>query len=110
MAIKKVQAISTAGQDDLQRVVQTMHDRTTDAINRLAGIPTLDGNKLSGVVLVAGIDNFVNHGLGRDYLGWHVSDRNPDAGVFLSATTNKSPEKYLILNSNADTTVALWVF
>lgn len=112
MVIKKFQSVGTSSgsTDDLERVVSVVQGRVADAIDRIAGIPTLDGSMLSGVILTAGIDNFVSHGLGRKFLGWHVVDRTPDAGVFESATTNKSPDKFILLNSNADVTITLWAF
>lgn len=75
--------------------------------------PLLDGLLLegadgTGVALVSGQANYVNHGLGRAVKFWPVSP-NADARVW-EDTANPDAATILVLRCSADVTLRLWVF
>ena len=63
------------------------------------------------VPLVAGgVDNIVNHGLGRSVQGWTVVDKNANADVWQSTATNNFKDKQILLRASAAVTVKLYIF
>lgn len=55
-------------------------------------------------------DSFVQHGLGRIPQGYIVTDRNANATIYTSSTTNNRPKEELILRGSAAVTADLLVF
>lgn len=108
MAIKKFVSINSKS-GDISRVVDQMQSNIGSTLDGLTANPFVDGNSISAA-LKAGQDNFVNHGLGTSYQGWWITDKDGMGEVWRSATTNKSPEKYLVLCTSVDVSVNLWIF
>lgn len=69
-----------------------------------------DGIRKASVALVSGSDNKITHGLGRDYLGFIVINKNANADVWLSSTTNNFKKNQILLSASATVTVDLWIF
>lgn len=66
----------------------------------------IHGNALTNVNLTVGT-NSISHGLGYVQSGWVMTDINAPSTVYrMSAFNNKT----LILSSNAQVTISLWVF
>lgn len=75
-------------------------------LDPLLGIPTVNGNLLSNIVLVNG-DTVINHKLGRKLIGWQITDQNAAASIYRSKPISDTT---LTLTSNAICTISLWVF
>lgn len=67
----------------------------------------LVGTKLSNKNLTTTATTY-NHGLGHNYTGYLVLDKNNDANIYTTASTDKS--KYINLIANKATTATIWVF
>lgn len=79
-----------------------------EAFTPVLATPFLGGLLLTGIVLSSGSATTVNHGLGHTLQGWWLTDNIADAVVWRSPSA--MPDKFLILNASANTTVSLWVY
>ncbi len=75
-------------------------------LNPVLGQPLLQGSLLLNIALTAGANTF-NHYLGRQMLGWFVTDQNGGASIYRSQPMNSQT---LTLTSDAIVTINLWVF
>lgn len=66
----------------------------------------VQGNLVTGQLMVTG-SNIINHGLGRQQLGWIITDSNASAAIYRSQPFNS---KTLTLTSSAPTTISVWCF
>lgn len=66
----------------------------------------INGLQLSNIRLYVGA-NYINHKLGRNQLGWFLTDQDGAVQVFRSAPFNDTS---LTLTSNANVNVSLWVY
>lgn len=66
----------------------------------------LAGLQLTNIRLYTGA-NYINHRLGRNQLGWFLTDQDGLAQVYRSGPFN---DVSLTLTSNANVNVSLWVF
>lgn len=80
------------------------------ALKPVLGCELLDGHRLSDVVLSASAPNFVSHTLGRAYRGFFVLTPNDFNHIKLSSTTNNQLDKYIILETQSNVIVSIWVF
>jgi len=55
-------------------------------------------------------DTIINHGLGKEWTGWIVTDQDSAATVYRSSTTNNSNDKQIILKASASVNVKLYIF
>jgi hypothetical protein len=89
---------------DLTRV----QDAIEEALGPISQSPILDANLIQNVVLTAGQDNQVAHGLSRPFRMWWVVDRNAQSDIW--AIPNQTfTSRFLTLRCSADVTVSLWV-
>jgi len=91
---------------DLNRV-QSNVDASLKTIETL---PWMGGVIIDGVLLVSGVDNRVDHGLGRDPTGFIVLDKQATCDIWRSTTSNSLASLTLLLRSSANVTIKLWVF
>jgi hypothetical protein len=94
----------------MSRIVDQLQDNIESTLDKLTANPFVDGVQVTSVSLAAGQDNYVNHGLGHAFQGWWITDRDGMGEVWQSATTNKSPELYVILQTSVNVIVDLWIF
>jgi len=69
-----------------------------------------DGRLIASIDLVANKTSQVYHGLGRRYQGYLVVSSTAANVVIVKEGENNSPDKYIPVQSAADSTVSLWVF
>ena len=81
----------------------------TDLFTTLKDLPIINGSLLEEVALISG-DTTLDHGLGRELLGWIVVGQSASATIYDKQGTNSDSGRTLILNSSAVATVNLWVF
>ena len=88
--------------DKLQTNIRT-------AISPLLSLPFADGVHKTDVELGTS-DTLVNHGLGRNFVGYIVTKQNADTSVYVSTTSNDFPDTQIILKAGATVTVDLFCF
>lgn len=67
----------------------------------------IQGLPWTGVVLVSGVPQTINHRLGRNQIGWIITDQNAAASIFRTQPFNAYS---ITLQSNANVTINLWNF
>lgn len=75
-------------------------------LNPVINNELINGLQIVGVSLVVGATTF-NHLLGRQMIGWIITDMNAPATIYRSQPLNS---KTLTLTSNAVCSINLWVF
>jgi hypothetical protein len=88
---------------------QLLLTQWSQALNPVLSSVTATPTLLSNVALTSGI-NVINHKLGQKLRGYLVVMNSAAATFYDGQDTNPSPDKTLILNSSAATTVSLLVF
>lgn len=86
-------------------VMNRFQDNVQSAVDPLLKLPISDGVLLEGIALVSGVDNDINHTLGRQPRLWFVADIQQDANVWRDSWTSA----ILTLRTDANCTIALWV-
>lgn len=76
-------------------------------INPVLAMPFLNGNQLDTIMLVANTPKAINHLLQRMQQGWIITDNTANCAVWRTKPLN---DLTLTLESNANTTISLWVF
>ena len=105
VATKKFKTLSSKD-NELNRV----QDNISDAMDPLLRDPWANYNILTDIKLTAGIDNQVNHKLGRKLIGWTIVRIRSEANVSDNQDINLSPQLTLILRTSADVVVDIRVF
>lgn len=77
------------------------------SINPILSLPIINGNIITGILLVANTPQAVNHLLQRTPQGWFLTDNSADSVVWRASPFNQLT---LTLESSADTTISIWVF
>jgi len=70
----------------------------------------VDGRLIANIDLVANKTYQIYHGLDRRYKGYVVVSSTAANVVIVKEGENNSPDKYIPVQSAADSTVSLWVF
>ncbi len=86
-----------------------MQTRWAQQLDPIISNELLQGQMLTAVKLING-QTAVNHGLQRKLLGYFIVGNNTQSTIWDSQASNQMPQLTLLLNSNAATTVNLWVF
>jgi hypothetical protein len=102
--IKPIQKIYSADQD-----LMKVQDSVANAIEPLTKIPLLEARIIKDVSLTTSV-TAVDHGLGREPLGFFVVDSIADVRVWRSATPSIAPAKLLMLVASSAAVVNLIVF
>jgi hypothetical protein len=71
-----------------------------------ANSPIIDGIMVEDITLWVGIPSVIAHHLGRQPIGWVLCDVTADAYVHRDAWDSRT----ITLDSDSDTTCAIWVF
>lgn len=103
MAITRFKQIKSADYE-----LMKVQDNVNSALIPVLTAQIIDGQVLKGITLVSGVDNTVNHRLGRDLVGYIVIRKNANAAVWDS--TSATPALTLILQTSVNCTVDLYVF
>ncbi len=103
MTIKPFRRIRTDRED-----IKQLQDATAETFKTVVSREVLDGQLISGLSLVSGSLQRVEHKLGRAPRGYIVTSRSANSVVWDSEST--LPSKYLELNVSANVTLSLWVF
>jgi hypothetical protein len=76
-------------------------------LNPLLSNPLLQGRAVNNIVLVSSSPQTINHGLGRNMIGWFLIDQQAAANVYRTQPFNS---KTITLESSADCTINIWCF
>ena len=90
-------------------IFQLMQTKWASILNVLLGNPSLQSMILSNVSLKNGTTT-INHLLDRKLIGWRVIGINGSATIYDQQRLNQTPDKTLILVSNAAVLINLEVF
>ena len=91
---------------DIQRVQENAATTFAD----ITQIAFLNGTAVQATLNNA-TDTSVEHGLGRDPIGYFATScSSPGGAVFESATVNNLRTKFLLLRATASVSVTLWIF
>lgn len=90
--------------------VMKMQENIDAALVPILNAQIIDGVLLTGVSLLTGTTNVVEHRLNRKPLGYIVVLKSANANVWDSQSTNKLPTSTLELLCSANVVVNLWVF
>jgi len=102
MAFPPFRRVQVSSFDDVVR----MQDNLGAAINKLNRIDISDGVRITGVV-VDTADTQIEHKLGRQPLGWMITDLDKASTIYRTAWDSKL---LTLRASNANTTVDIWIF
>lgn len=86
-----------------------MQTKWASQLNPVISCPLVQGRLIQGQKLINGV-TVVNHGLGRDLIGWFLVGINAAATIYDNQASNSTPDLTLSLTSNAAVTCSLWVF
>jgi hypothetical protein len=90
---------------------QKLQDNLADEIRRIENIPLLNGNIVRNIsFLGTGTDTQVNHGLGREPIGWILIESTVDLSVYKSSTVNNLKDKLILFRSNTASTGSIYIF
>lgn len=93
------------------REISQLQSNIVPPLNGLLANPITQGVILYSVPLTITVDNYINHGLGRPYVGFIITRLYaPGAVIFESATVNSLPGLQIILKTTATVTADLYVF
>lgn len=67
----------------------------------------IQGQPLNGIILVANTPQTLNHNLGRNQIGFVITDQNAVASIYRTQSFNSET---ITLESNATVTINLWNF
>lgn len=84
-----------------------MQTKWAASLNPLLALPILNGNLISNVFLTTAVPKAINHLLGRNPLGWFLTDQNSSATIWRTQPFNQYT---LTLEASADITISFWVF
>ena len=113
--IKQIGTINASGADGLEKLAELLNRSQSEIaakVNQVLTNPLLNGRLIPGVVLLAANNpTNVEHGLGRQPLGWIVIDSHNNAVTWASDDSNPKKKNLVMeLNTSADNTIDLWVF
>lgn len=87
-----------------------LQDAVEKVLNSILPKQILDGRIIKNVLVTSGTPKNVDHGLGRELVGWFSILNSANSVVWDSQGSNTSRDKTLVLNASATTTISLWVF
>lgn len=76
-------------------------------LNPLLGLPIVNGQQISGIVLAATTPLAIYHSLGQAPQGWIVVDNSANAVLWRTQPLNA---KTITLEASAATTISIWIY
>jgi hypothetical protein len=95
---------------DTDPALNRAQDKMAEFVKPFVNSPIIDGRLVKDVVLIAGTPTNVNHGLGREIIGWFLAGNSANSVVWDLQASNPLKKQLLKLQASANTTVTLWVF
>lgn len=98
----------SVGTDDL--ILQKIQDNISRVLDVITKKPIIDGMLLTDIFLTATTPLSISHLLGRKLVGYIVVLKDATADIWDLQSSNTLPDKFLVLESSANTTITIWVF
>lgn len=95
------------GQLSSSLTFEQMLTKWSGTLNPVLANLLLQGAVLNNITLVSGVPKTINHQLGRNQIGFFVTDQNAAASIFRTQPFNS---KTITLQSTANVTINLWNF
>lgn len=92
-----------------RREVQQFQENVAEVLDFIGKKEILDGTILKDVAVLTSTTN-INHGLGRELIGWIIIGKSLDARVWDEQSSNDEKTRVLALKASAAVTVSIWVF
>lgn len=90
--------------------VKDLSNSMKEFAKQLASSPIIDGILIRDIDLTTGSVNIIQHGLGRNVIGWILVSNSTGCIIWDSQATNTDKDKFIYLNSSANTTASIWIF
>ncbi len=107
MALKKLERVNFPGNDSQD--VKRLQDIVSRAVDPITTVPILDG-RIIGPITLTSVAQPVNHGLGRQYLGWILIRVASSAAVSEDINWSQQTTSISMRCSAGTVVVYLWVF
>lgn len=89
--------------------INRIQDNLVRTLNPVFNTPILGGNILQNIPLIVGT-NAINHKLGRALQGWYLVRKRGPAEIYDTQDANTTPTKTLLLITDTDVVVDIYVF
>ena len=90
--------------------INRIQDNVSIAVQQLFNKDIVNGNLLKAISLSANTPNTISHKLGRELSGYIIVMKSTNCALWDSQASNSNKTKTLIINSDTDVTVSIWVF
>lgn len=97
--------LNFAAQPDLSR----LQDAVEAPLRRLLSVPFIDGILIADIALGSASPALIQHGLGRDWVGWWPVDIFGNGRIY-RVTSTPTTGTILPLQATASITASIWVF
>lgn len=101
MAIARVQTTS--------RELNQIQSQIISSVDPILANPIVNGRLIQSLSVVTG-SNTIDHGLGRELLGWIVVRNNANVTFYDTQSSNANPARTLLLTASGNATISLYVF
>lgn len=105
-----ISALDFQSPDAAMRIINQLQGNIQSSFGPLVGNIQNDSQILENITLTTGINNVVNHKLGRNLKGWKLTRIRSQANVYDTQDNNPSPNLTLWLTTNATVVVDIEVF
>lgn len=92
------------------REVNQLQQNIIASVNGLVDVPINQGNLVQSVALKAANTVFINHGLGRNLIGWFPVRVRAQATIWDAQDSNANASLTLALKTSADVTADIFCF
>jgi hypothetical protein len=92
------------------RVLEDMQNQIENTFTPFTSAAILDGILYENKTLTAAVENLLEHGLGRAYRGWIITDQDQACHIYRYTSSTADAKKFLPLVSTATVNVGIWVF
>lgn len=92
--------------EDLVQVQENIEQ----TFSSLLRVPQLNGVLLRDISLQSGQNNRIEHKLGRSVIGYTVIRKDAPATIYDTKSSKVSDQNILLLNTDLNTTIDIWIF
>lgn len=92
------------------RETQELNNNLVRTFNSISKNPLLNSPVLIQGIALTTADSIISHKLGRQYVGYIITNINANQNVYTSSTVNVAPEVQIILKASGAVTVDILFF
>ena len=101
MSIARVQTTS--------RELNQVQSQIISSVQPVLDNPIVNGRLIQSLAVSSG-SNVIDHGLGRELLGWIVVRNSASVTFYDTQNSNANPARTLLLTASGNATISLYVF